>query len=883
MLLILTHENADFDAVASLLAASKLYPDAVPLLPRRINRNVNQFLNLYWDVLPFVRPEDWQRRRVEKVVIVDTQSVNSVRGMVRSPQVQVYDHHATHQQQEKWTYHVEPLGATTTMLVELLRAAGLGMSAEESTLLLLGIYEDTGSMTYATTTPRDVRAAAFLLENGAQLSVVRRFLNVALTAEQRQLSELLSASATWVDVAGHSVVVADAVAPEGFDDEISSIAHRLRDTLSPGALVVLVALHNDVQLVARSSSSYVDVSIIARAIGGGGHSRAAAAMAVGQSLASVKRKVLSLLPQAVVPMATVSQIMSHGVQTLSPDALIADASLLMQRFGYEGYPVVDDDQKRLVGLLTRRAVDRAMSHELGQLPISRIMMAGSVTVRPSDSIERVQQLMLDEGWGQVPVIEENGQEEGVSLIGVVTRTDVLNMLFKASPVTAEPDMRQLLVESFSPILWQMLLTIGETAAALNMPLYFVGGVVRDLLLRQPATDFDMVVEGDAIKLVRRLQEMHGGETRTHSRFGTGKWLVTTDVWASLAPDLEPVGAPESIDFVTARTEFYRKPTALPEIERGSIKLDLHRRDFSINTLAVRLDGSHMGELLDFYGGRRDLEQGIIRVLHSLSFIDDPTRMLRAVRLEQRLGFRIESRTAELIIDGLEMLDRVTGSRIRREIELALRDTSPAPTLQRLDELGVLQHIHPGLSWQPQMADSFVRLRELADDPIWSQLLDSESLVFPYFALWLFPLSLDIQLEAMDRLRVRKTTLDDVKSVARLVDLLGQLPPDAAPSQIASTLQPFRGRVLMVAYAALGDSNAASRIRRFYSEWRLVKTAVTGEDLRAMGLKPGPVFAVILDRLLAARLDGEVTDEIGERELLAQILVDQGIDAAERCD
>ncbi|MCA9976727.1 MAG: CBS domain-containing protein, partial [Anaerolineales bacterium] len=522
----------------------------------------------------------------------------------------VIDHHAGHTPKEGWRYQVEIVGATTTLLVEKLQANGLTLAVVEATLLLLGIYEDTGSLTYDTTTTRDAQAAAWLLEQGAQLPVVRRFLNIPLTQEQQTLYKELQAAATWVKVGGRQIVVTGTAVPATFTDEISSVVHRLRDALLPAGLFALVQIGRDVQLVARSNEDHVDVSLVARALGGGGHSRAAAALITKQELAEVKARVLALLPQAVKPPDTVAQIMSYGVQTVSSDMPVAEAAALMQRVGYEGYPVVDPQTEQLVGLLTRRAVDRAMNHEMARFPIQRIMKSGTVTVHPGDSIERLQQVMLEEGWGQVPVVVEQQAPGKQTIIGVVTRTDMLNYLFQPAASTGGPEIRNLLEKSLREPMWQMVVVIGDIANNLNMPLYFVGGLVRDVLLGKSPKDLDMVVEGDAIRLVQQLQARYGGQVHTHRRFGTAKWFTTAEIWQKVAEDedarngaetavFQTNNLPESIDFVTARTEFYREPSALPDVERGSIKLDLHRRDFTINTLAVRLDGVHLGELLDF--------------------------------------------------------------------------------------------------------------------------------------------------------------------------------------------------------------------------------------------------------------------------------------------
>lgn len=884
MLLILTHENADFDAVAAQLAAHKLHPDGVPLLSRRVNRNVRQFLALYWDSLPFMRAEEWQRQRVDRVILVDTQAVPGIRGLRQETPVRLIDHHSPEGIDPAWDAHVEQVGATTTLLVEQLRERGRTLTTVEATLLLLGIYEDTGSLTYGTTTARDARAAAWLLEQNADLATVRRFLDIPLSDAQQDLYDRLQKGIDWQRIEGRAIALAEATAPADFDDEISAVAHRLRDALNPDGLIVLVKLPQHVQLVARSTSDGVDVSIIARALGGGGHGRAAAATIMDLSLADARARVRELLPGAVQPMVRVAAIMSRGVQTLPVGTTIAEAAERMQRFGHEGYPIVDPKTGRLAGLLTRRAVDRAMRHDLGRLDVAQVMKSGHVTVHPSDSMERVQQLMIEEDWGQIPVVapptdeEEDGGPAPDKLIGIVTRTDLLRLLGKAAGEEGEENMQPRLASGLPAPVWALVQEVSDVAADMAMPIYFVGGLVRDLLLDLPATDVDIVVEGDAIGLVQELRSRYGGRVRSHSRFGTAKWLLSRAAWRRLAPETPLEKAPETIDFVTARTEFYERPSALPEVERGSIKLDLHRRDFTINTLAIRLDGAHLGQLLDFYGGMRDLESGTIRVLHSLSFIDDPTRIVRAVRLEQRLGFRIEGRTRQLIADALPMLDRVTGDRIRHEIELALRESAPGPILARLAELKVLAEIHPGLGWDQESAARFAYLRRLLEDPLWHEALQGESPASVYFALWLAPLPAAVREAIMNRLKVRRSTRDEVGGLVTVQERLAALPEDPAASEVERALRSFAShrRILLAARAALAGSPAGELVERYQREWRHIETTLDGNDLREMGLRPGPLYAVLLDRLLAARLDGEVASKAEERALLEQLLEEEGI-------
>ena len=641
--LILTHDNADFDAIASMLAAYKLDPGALPVLPARINRNVEHFLNLYGSALPFI-PRDELRRgaAVDQVTVVDTQSFSTARGMRPNTPIQFFDHHplarelAANQQ-----FTGEAVGACTTLLLERINAREIPIAAIEATLLLLGIYEDTGSLIYGTTTARDIRCAAWLVDCGAKLDVVREFIQHPLTPEQRHLYEKLLENSETHTINGHVVVLAQAAIVRPVD-EIATLAHRLRELYEPGAVFVLVQLNGDLQLVARGTTDSVDVSIIAKRFGGGGHSRAAAALIRDRKLADVRAEILKILPEIVTASIRVESLMSVGVQTVRATEQVKSAAERMQRTGHEGFPVEDGGQ--VVGLLTRRDVDRAMSHGMGHQMVKQIMEAGQFTVKPSDSIETLQQIMMRSGWGQIPVVDDNGK-----LIGIVTRTDLIKRWGQQADHARRDEMIRRMQAAMSPGSWLLIQALAREAQQRRIGLYVVGGFVRDLLLNSPDQhDVDLVVEGDAIELVRALQQAYGGGIRSHAQFGTAKWQLDKSVVRALGVDFTGAKWPDSIDFVSARTEFYEEPSALPTVQRSSIKLDLHRRDFTINTLAIRLSPEPLGELLDFYGGEQDLHDGLIRVLHSLSFVDDATRMLRAVRLEQRLRFKIEPRTEELI-------------------------------------------------------------------------------------------------------------------------------------------------------------------------------------------------------------------------------------------
>ncbi|MBN1814124.1 MAG: CBS domain-containing protein [Anaerolineae bacterium] len=862
MEVILTHENADFDAVASLLGASKLFPSATPVLPRRVNHNGRAFIALYGEELPFVRPDDLPRRRkITRATLVDTQGLSTLRGMGRDLKVDVIDHHERDADlNPDWSFSGETLGATTTLLVEEIRVRDIQLSEIEATLLLLGIYEDTGSLSYAGTTARDVRAAAWLMEQGASLDAAGEFLHHPLAPAQRELYEQLLEQSETHEIGGHNVVIAWA-STEGLEEEVSTLAHKLRELLEPAALFVLVALDGRIQIVARSTTEDIDVSEVAEHFGGGGHKRASAALVRDRSLQDVREELLGLLPRIVRSGITVRQIMSRGVQVLSPRDTVAEAAERMRHTGHEGFPVVLAGN--VLGLLTRRAVDRALQFEMANASVSQVMEPGSIAVSPDDSVAHLQRVMMDSNWGQVPVVE------GSRIVGVVTRTDLITLWRSPVKPAQRHEVTALLEQALSEPVLTLVRRVSQEAHEMGFVPYFVGGLVRDLLLGTPIVDVDMVIEGDGIALANRLSKELGGRVIAHKRFGTAKWLLSKRVWKQVAGKVAAADLPPSVDFASARTEFYIYPTALPKVERSSIKQDLHRRDFTINTLAIRLDPDHWGELLDFYGGESDLREGIIRVLHSLSFVDDPTRMLRAARLERRLGFRLDPRSEGMIADALPLLKRVSGDRVRHELEQIFDEPEPTQVLSRLDELGVLAHIHPDLRCDRWLEGRCAVLHKELSRETWN--LKPEDDAFLHLALLAYRLD-EAQLEAfIDRLKMKRDDADDLCLLPSLGAVLPRVGWVRRPSAVRDMLRPFPARVLAVAWVASGSGRQKAQLLRYQTEWRTVEAEISGADLKEMGLKPSPLFGRLLDALRDARLDGKVSTRRDEEAFLERLL------------
>lgn len=878
MHIVLTHPNADFDAVASLLGAWHLYPEAVPVLPPTLNRNVRDFVTLYESKLPFVHQHELDQRSIEQVTLVDTQVLPQVKNLKRGVKLHIIDHHDPHHSlPPHTTLTYTATGATTTLLVERISEAAKRLSPIEATLLLLGIYEDTGAFTYGNTTSRDLHAAAWLLSEGqAHLDLVRAYLHYAMSEAQKSLYDQIVENLETGLIHGHTILIGLAQV-DHYVEEISVLAARLRELYQPDGLFILVDMTDHIQLVARSITDEINVGRITELLGGGGHARAAAALVRDKSLAELKEELVSVLWSEVQPAITVSQIMSKGARTLTPADTVRHAAQMMDRYGHEGFPVVDKSSREIVGILSRREVDKALRHKLEGAAIEQFMTKGQFFVQPNESVDEVQKLMTEHKIGQVPVIDPGTRD----IIGIVTRTDLINLWQLAEARrTNQLNLAESLTGALSQPLFDLIREAGELANQQGDTLYLVGGFVRDLLLTMsangsaakekvsPRFDLDLVVEGDAVALTRALAKRYGGRVHSHSRFGTAKWLLEAPVRFNPDTALQPVEL-TSLDFVTARTEFYRHPSALPEVEQSSIRQDLHRRDFTINTLALRLTPDHFGELLDFYSGQDDLEARLIRVLHSLSFVEDPTRMLRAARLLARLEFKLETRTAELLNNALDLLARVSGERVTNELELIFRERHPALALRQLDNLGILAAIHPGLMVDDLLLEAIQRLRTGLTGTPWAEVVPEFGHYIGLMAFWLAGDELNALIERLNLRTAQRSTLQQVYRLQR------QAPEIAAadrPSTLCHLLDSTNRDARLIAWLALDNEQARQQLVHFEADLKDITPLIDGNVLkREFNLLPGPIFKTILEALRDARVDGQVVSLEDERTLVEEML------------
>ena len=412
----------------------------------------------------------------------------------------------------------------------------------------------------------------------------------------------------------------------------------------------------------------------------------------------------------------------------------------------------------------------------------------------------------------------------------------------------------------------LLRELGNLADEGGVSLYLVGGVVRDLLLKRETWDLDLTVEGDGIDFARLVADRYGAGLAVFERFATARLVF-------------PDGL--KMDIATTRRESYAQPALLPTVQPASIEVDLSRRDFTINALAVQLNPQQFGRMLDPYGGERDLRARTIRVLHTGSFQDDPTRIFRAIRFEQRLGFRLEPTTLRLLAQAAStnLIQQLSGPRLQNEILLLLAERDPVRAIARLEQLKLLRFLHRRLCdtknvqrtvtavpkalawWAHRFLDSVI------DRPIvYLMALSSESSPAVVAAIIR---RLALSREQAKKMNIGRHRVD--RALKRLTD-----PGTVRRSQIFRLLENFSDEalVLLLAKQRITHSGLRGLLKRHlvaYMKNRAMKTVLTGRDLQAMGLQPGPQYKILLGKLLDARIDGMITTEAEERALAHRLL------------
>ena len=390
---------------------------------------------------------------------------------------------------------------------------------------------------------------------------------------------------------------------------------------------------------------------------------------------------------------------------------------------------------------------------------------------------------------------------------------------------------------------------GRLADESGLPLYLVGGTVRDLLLGRSRTDIDLAVEGDGMGFAARLVRASGGRCTPNPRFLTA------------AVEL-PEG--RSLDVATARSETYEHPGALPRVASASMEMDLARRDFTINAMAVSLNGRNFGELADPFEGRTDLRNKRVRMLHDRSFIDDPTRLFRAVRFEQRLRFRLERGTERRFREAVSggMIGNLSGPRLLEQLKLVCFEPDPWLVFNRLDDLDVLRAIHPDLG-SDEGLKTLVREISPSGSPA-SSVRDGWWIL--YLVALFGPHRAETLKGVVDRLKPNRRLRKAIEDMARwsVVERAVQAGEIDTPAEFFHAVRSISEDTMLYVTLTHPDEGMRKRCESYYYRHRHMRLFIDGGTLRDLGIAEGPAYGRILDEVRSMKLNGEIGTEEEER-------------------
>ncbi|YAI82586.1 MAG: CBS domain-containing protein [cyanobacterium endosymbiont of Rhopalodia sterrenbergii] len=901
--LIVCHQTVDFDALGAAVGLSCLKKDSRIVLAGGAHSAVRDFLALYRDEFALIELRSINPKQIRTLMVVDSQKCDRL-GVVSSwfdlphiKTIEIYDHHldTTSGSDIPATFtEIEPVGATTTLIVERMQRESIYPNPIEATVMALGIHVDTGSLTFYQSTSRDAYALAWLMEKGANIKTIAEYCDPGFSPKLQQLLQESLENLQKIDINGYTITSV-LLKTETFIPGLSNLAERLIKLTESDALLLghfYDKRRNNkpykkgrLTIIGRTRIEGTNLHKLFQVYGGGGHKQAVSLMLREVEPQSTLDKLLREFITQIPSPLTARDLMSSPVRTIRPETTIEQAQKVLFRYGHSGLLVVDESD-RLVGVISRRDIDLAFHHGLSHVPVKGHMTQHLKTITPDTILPEIESIMITNDVGRLPVVENN------ELLGIVTRTDLLRQIYQArrenqdknsNPIPLVSCLLPSISQRLSSHIWEFLQLAAKEAEKRGWHLYVVGGAVRDFFLSEENKllllhDIDLVVDGfrhsanvgAGVELASTLRKTFpNARLSVHGEFQTAALLWHRD------PQLGSLW----VDIATSRTEFYPYPAANPEVEASSIRQDLYRRDFTINALAVRLTSPREGELLDFFGGMLDLQLRQIRVLHANSFIEDPTRIYRAVRFAVRLSFEINPQTKAYISNAIksgiyeELMIKnhevpALKTRLKTELKYILEANYWKSALKLLANLDALLCLHSKLIlddilwWQIRYISRWLRYLD-PENNLEHWLLRLEVLIGRLDTAESSKIALNFQLpkNSIQRLRIlSKVELEIKKKVTK-------------HNKISEITRLFNSYQLpdLILVSVRFPKQIRRVIWQYITQWSNIQPLLNGNDLKAMGYKPGPKYKIILDRLLNASLDNKIQTKEEAEELVKQMM------------
>ncbi|GAF13585.1 tRNA nucleotidyltransferase [Bacillus sp. JCM 19046] len=800
MEIILSHQNLDFDGLASIVAAKKLNPSAVAAIAFTQSPDVQAYLDLYIDSFSLVNYKQVNWETVKSILFVDTSSTKRA-GIDHLVHKDVHMEYLDHHTQAE-------AGANITLFVSKLRSKNIDISPMEATLFGLGLYSDTGCFSFPTTHAADLQAAAYLLEKGMDLTIVTSYLHQPVA--KNPLFEPLLSALKVKTINGQSIGISTCVHPT-YVAGVSAVVEELHSLYQLDATIICCQLSKHTYIIGRARPSVIDLNQLFALFEGGGHPQAASAQIKNQQLDIVYQQLQTALPNHIISDPLVTTIMTWPVQTVYDTDLIEEAWTQLLKNGHSSFPVVDELQT-MVGIISKADLIKAkqLGHE--HSPVEAVMKTKVITLAQTDTIKMAHEKLAHHHIGRLPVIDEKNK-----VVGIVTRTNLIQQSF-FEPSLVPPTT----IEAYFGSTYQLLKSIGFIADELRQSVFLVGGVVRDLFMQKKHTDLDLTVEGDAIAFAEELAVRFGGSVKAYHSFFSATWST-------------PSG--KEIDVASCRKEYYKSPGALPDVHKTSIYEDLARRDFTINAVALFINQSRFGELVDLYNGQEDINSRHIRILYPLSFVEDPTRIFRAVRFSLRLAFTLDLNTRKAAKAVGSAIKQISPQRVLQELTKYENEDMLLAGFQALEDLDV---------WY-----SLFQKRLTAKATQFMQSLEKHHLKKAPFFLLAFAYETNC-LNEVSRFFITKKDQQLLKEITAIIE--HHHTADSL-NQMHLTFKTFSGDALL--FYGLANSAEKKLILNYLEKRSHLDPLLTGNDLIELGYQPGPHFSEWLVDIEGMQLEGQI--------------------------
>lgn len=848
-ILIASHPHTDFDALASMVGIFKLYPDAHLFLSGSTPSYIRKFVNLYLSNYPWVKP---LKNNYSILIIVDTIRLEYMLPFLKKGGlIKIYDHHFDNKKylslEKKYSdynfeFNITKTGANITFIWEYIKKFNLKYSKIELTLFYLGLMEDTGHFTYTDITWRDAETLRDFLKLGTNIKIAYEFLNNPLSKEQKILLEKILKYKKQINIKGLNILICH-LKIDKYIENVDIIIKKIREQENSDAIFVILNIKNKkTYIIARSNLDNINVGKILENFNGGGHKNAASAITKENNIIE---KLIKLLEKWVIPLKTAKDIMSYPVKTIFPDTKIHDAHKIILRYGFKGLPVINKKDKKLIGIITNSDMSKAIIHNLSHSPVKAYMTIEVINASLNTSIMELKRIITKHKISCIPIVDTN-----MHILGIITLSDLIPELYnKDSHIFYKSNIikRNLndALEILPKRLQYILIKIGKFADEYKVKVYLVGGIVRDIILKRENTDIDLTVCGDAIEFAERIHKLFKkSKLHVFSKFKTATLKIQDFI----------------IDLASSRVEFYENIADLPVVELSNLKKDLYRRDFTINAMAISINFKTYGQLIDYYGGFEDLKNKKIRILHKLSFIEDPTRILRCVKFMGRFNFSLEGNTLKMFKNALyeKALTMVSKERITKELIYILSEENFKDILKIMIKWKILPQIFKGF----QRFDTVLKKYDFIYKIIFSNPYILKKITKKEINIIIL-LSCLTQKQRIEFLNIYlisnniKTLIETKnKSYTNAKKRLSKQ-KQISKSEIYNTLKIIPISLILLWLLDTQNKKFKNRLILYITKLINHKNIVTGKDLLKIGLQPSPLIGKILIEINNAYLDGHI--------------------------